>query len=211
MRYLFLDTSTKSLHIGIVEDETVLYELHLELVQEHSQKTIPELEKAFQETKLTPQDIDRIIVVNGPGSFTGIRIGLTIAKVYAWALQIPIVPISGLQAMAYSIVDCDYIVSMLDARHGNVYGAIYDGTYQPVLREQFIELDQLMEQVQQLDGKVIFTTDVDFNCGYDLVRPSYDLMAIVSHMRDVMPVNVHSLNPNYLKQTQAEENLKGGQ
>ena len=99
MRYLYIDTSSSFLYTAILEDEKVLSEIKEEYEQSLSKMALPRIVSMFEENNLRPDDIDKIIVVNGPGSFTGIRIGLTIAKVYAWSLNIPITTILSLEAM----------------------------------------------------------------------------------------------------------------
>ena len=140
MKTFYLDTSSSYLFAGISVDKKIKNEVKLKLDKELSSFTLPEIKKIFDESKINPKEIDKIIVVNGPGSFTGIRIGVTIAKTYAWSLQKEIATISSLEAMATRKEDTyEYLVPMIDARRGYVYGAIYrkDGT--PILKEQYIK------------------------------------------------------------------------
>ena len=100
MRSLYIDTSSSFLYAGITSDDKVLAECKKRLDHDLSKETLPEIIRLFEIAKLKPEQIDKIIVVNGPGSFTGIRIGITVAKVYAWSLNIPITTITSLEAMA---------------------------------------------------------------------------------------------------------------
>ena len=102
MKILYVDTSSSYLYAGIVEDDKLLCEVKKEFGTSLSEEALPEIVSLFTKTNLNAKDIDKIIVVNGPGSFTGIRIGITIAKVYAWSLNIPITTISSLEAMMLS-------------------------------------------------------------------------------------------------------------
>ena len=102
MRSLYIDTSSSFLYAGIIEEKTILAECKKRFDHDLSKEALPEIIKLFETSKLDPKEIDKIIVVNGPGSFTGIRIGITIAKVYAWTLNIPITTITSLEAMAIS-------------------------------------------------------------------------------------------------------------
>ena len=90
MRYLYIDTSSSYLYSAIVEDSKLLGEVKENYGQSLSEVALPRIVSMFDKLSLTAKDIDKIFVVNGPGSFTGIRIGVTIAKVYAWSLKIPI-------------------------------------------------------------------------------------------------------------------------
>src|SRR5574344_1544998 len=126
MRVLYIDTSSSYLYSGIVEDEILLSSTILDLGQDLSKYALPKIANMFKENNLKPGDIDKIIAVNGPGSFTGIRIGLTIAKVYAFSLKIPITSITSLEAMAASCKEKKVLIPMIDARRNYSYAAIYD-------------------------------------------------------------------------------------
>ena len=93
-------------------------------MQNLTEVTLPKIVSMFEKAKLQAKDIDKIIVVNGPGSFTGIRIGLTIAKVYAWSLKIPITTIYSLEAMSISSEGKKVHVPIINARRGYVFAAI---------------------------------------------------------------------------------------
>ena len=129
MRYLYIDTSSSYLYTAIVEDNILIDSIQEEYGQSLSEVALPKIVSMFNNNKLEARDIDKIIVVNGPGSFTGIRIGITIAKVYAWSLNIPITTISSLEAMAISSENQVVHIPMINARRGYVYAAIYDKNY----------------------------------------------------------------------------------
>lgn len=105
MKILYIDTSSNYLYSAIAEDKTILAEVKEEFGQSLSEEALPKIVTLFEQANLNPKDIQKIIVVDGPGSFTGIRIGITIAKVYAWSLNIPITTIKSLEAMAISSDD----------------------------------------------------------------------------------------------------------
>ena len=134
MKYLYVDTSSNFLYSGIVENNKILAEIKEEFGQNLSEVALPKIVELFDKTNLKAKDINKIIVVNGPGSFTGIRIGITIAKVYAWSLNIPITTISSLEAMAISSENEKLHIPMINARRGYVYGAIYDSSYKEILK-----------------------------------------------------------------------------
>ena len=89
MNSLFIDTSTKYLCIGIAKDNNVIYKYQQEAIKKQSELTIPFLKKALDENNMTLNDIDEVNVTIGPGSFTGIRIGMCVAKVLASMKNIP--------------------------------------------------------------------------------------------------------------------------
>ena len=129
MRYLYIDTSSSYLYSGIVEDNKLIAEIKEEFGQSLSEVALPKIVSLFEKNNLTAKDIDKIIVVNGPGSFTGIRIGITIAKVYAWSLNIPITTITSLEAMAISSKNNKVHIPIINARRGYVFAAIIDKNY----------------------------------------------------------------------------------
>ena len=103
MTLFYIDTTSSYLYTAIVKDSTLLIERKKDLGKNLSVETTNVVSDMFNEVGLKPIDIDKIIVVNGPGSFTGIRIGVTLAKIMAYSLKIPITTITSLEAMAKSI------------------------------------------------------------------------------------------------------------
>lgn len=203
MKTLYIDTSSSYLYTGIVEDGLLLKEIKEDLGHELSKLALPKITEMFEKSKLKPTDIDKIIVVNGPGSFTGIRVGLTIAKVYAWSLNIPIVPITSLEAMAISCDENETLVPIIDARRGYVYAAIYDGV-ETILKPQHIKLNDLMQKLESVASYSFITND---NLTLNTKICSYDpnITKIVSKYCHKKGINPHAVNPEYLKLTEAEE------
>ena len=208
MRYLYIDTSSSFLYSAITEDDKVLSEVKEEYGQSLSEVALPKIVEMFNKNKLTAKDIDKIIVVNGPGSFTGIRIGITIAKVYAWSLNIPITTISSLEAMALSSEKKTNHIPIINARRGYVFGAIYDQNLNEILKPQHIKLEDLMKEVKKLD-KYEFISNDEFEEELKLESYNPNILKIVSHFKDKESINPHSVNPEYLKKTAAEEHANG--
>lgn len=195
MKYLFIDTSANSLIIAIIENNKVIYCFNNTNISNTSSKIMAEIDEAFSKTNLKIKDIDKIFIVNGPGSFTGIRVGVTVAKIVGFCLNIPLVPLSELELLATTKTETKYNIPLIDARRGYVYGAIYDQDLNPYFKETHILLSQL-EKEYPLDYTIIDST----NAKIDLVK------IIKKHEFD-QPINPHNLKPNYLKKTEAEENL----
>jgi len=203
---LYLDTSSSFLYSGIVKDGELLDNVKCDLGKELSTFSLSRISGMFINNNLKPNDINRIILVNGPGSFTGVRIAITIAKTYAWALDIPIITISSLEAMAVSVnEDVDFLVPIIDARRGNVYGAIYDKNYNIVLKEQHVSLDILKIALEKLGDsyKFISNNSFDFSC----IPYDPDILKIVNKFMNRSPIASHEVDANYLKLTEAEEKL----
>lgn len=206
MRVLYIDTSSSYLYAGIVDNNKLLCSIKEKLGQELSCLALPRIADLFSKADLVPNDINKIIVVDGPGSFTGIRVGLTIAKVYAWSLSIPITTITSLEAMSTSI-KCDEIkVPIIDARRNYSYAAIYDGD-ECIMNPQHISNESLTKELEKFDKYIIITNDETnlkgYKCNYDP-----DIESIVNKYVDKSDINPHLVNPEYLKLTEAEESRK---
>lgn len=204
MRILYIDTSSSYLYAAIAEDSRLLCEVKKEFGTSLSEEALPEIANLFTMTNLTAKDIDKIIVVNGPGSFTGIRIGITIAKVYAWSLNIPITTITSLEAMMLSSKASTVIVPMIDARRRYVFSAIYDENKEVILKPQHIKMDDLNKELEKLSNYTIITKD-ELEEYEDKEEYDPDILKIISYFKDKEPINPHAVNPDYLKLTEAEE------
>ena len=171
-----------------------------------SEVALPRIVSIFNDNNIKPEDIDKIIVVNGPGSFTGIRIGITIAKVYSWSLNIPITTITSLEAMSLSSEIAKYHVPAIDARRGYVFAAIYDENNNQVLKPQHIKIEDLKQEMSKLDDYVVITNDEYLDEDFDNIEGyNPNLLKIVNCYKDKEPINPHAINPDYLKLTEAEE------
>ena len=204
MKYLYIDTSSSYLYTGIVSDNELLSEIKEEYGQSLSEVALPRIVSMFEKNNLTAKDIDKIIVVNGPGSFTGIRIGLTIAKVYAWSLDIPITTINSLEAMAISSQKNCIHIPMINARRGYVFAAIYDEENKELLKPQHIQLEKLNEYIKEYNNYEIITND-EFENIENKATYTPNIVKIVNCFKDKEVINPHAVNPNYLKLTEAEE------
>lgn len=204
MKYLYIDTSSNFLYTGIVENNKCLAEIKEEYGQNLSKTSLPKIATLFEKVDFEPKNIDKIIVVNGPGSFTGIRIGITIAKVYAWSLNISITTISSLEAMAISSTNHLVHVPIIDARRGYVYGAIYDEDYKTMLEPQHIKLTELKEKLSKINNYEIISND-NFLDNFSTKKYIPNIEKIVNFFKNKEDINPHAVNPNYLKLTEAEE------
>lgn len=203
MKVLYIDTSSSYLYTGIVFDNTLISSIIEDLGTELSRVALPKIVSMFEENKISPSDIDKIIVVNGPGSFTGIRVGLTIAKVFAWALNIPIIAITSLEAMKESIPNSGAIVPIIDARRNYSYAAIYNKD-DILLKPIHIDNISLQKKLDAI-GDYIIVTNSDTNLEGKKCSYTPDILNIVKKYVEKDNINPHMVNPNYLKLTEAEE------
>ena len=204
MKYLYIDTSSSYLYTSIVEDEKTLVEIKEEYGQTLSEVALPKIVSMFEKINIEPDNIDKIIVVNGPGSFTGIRIGVTIAKVYAWSLNIPITTITSLEAMSVSSEEKKIHIPIINARRGYVFAAIYDENYKEILKPQHIELDKLQEKIKNIENYEFITND-KFENLEKTTNYNPNIIKIVQRFKGKEEINPHMVNPEYLKLTEAEE------
>lgn len=203
---LYLDTSSNFLYTGIVDNNKVIAKRFKELDNDLSSMTLPEIDNMFKEVGILPKDIEKIMVVVGPGSFTGVRIGVTIAKVYAWSLNKEIIPISSLEAMAASTDGYDYVVPAIDARRGFVFAGIYDKDNNKVLEDRYIELFNLEEEINKLSGTSIFVSNNELETSKEVKNYVPNLERIFELYGSRESINAHQVEPEYLKLTEAEEN-----
>lgn len=201
---LYIDTSSSFFYLGLVRDNEILNFTKKTYSKDMSTYALAEIVKVLNNNNIKPNDIDEIIVVNGPGSFTGIRIGITIAKTYAWSLNKNIKTITSLEAMAISNKDNLLKVPIIDARRGYVYGSIFDQNNNVILEEQHIKLEELQEKLNELNKEYTYITNDNINVNKKEYIPN--IIEIINYMRDKETINPHSVNPIYLKKTEAEEN-----
>lgn len=200
MRYLFIDTSTKYITVALIDNKNIIFN-HQEVIEKDmSSKIIPIIDNGFKNCSIEIGDIDKIFVVNGPGSFTGVRIGVTVAKTIAWSLNIDVIPISSLELLATHKTNKKYLVPMIDARRGNVFAGIYDNKLNNIYPDKLISYEQLSKELDDNYEQISF----DFE---NMPNPKIDLLKVINkHLKD-NPINPHLLKPNYLKLTEAEEKL----
>ena len=200
---LFLDTCNHNIIIGLLKDKELISSKTFENDNNLSEKLLPTIRNLFNEEKINVKELNKIFISVGPGSFTGIRIGVTVAKTMAWALNIDIIPVSSLEVMASIDTESNYICSMIDARRGFVYGALYDNELNIIIEDKYAKLEELLEELKKYN-------DVDY-VSYELLtsnikEPKISIEKIVSKHINDRPINPHSINPIYLKRTEAEEN-----
>ncbi len=202
---LFLDTSSSYLSCAVIKDNSVLKSIYLLLEKDMSKFALYKVKELLDELSLKPNDIDKIICVNGPGSFTGLRVGVTIAKTFAWGLEKKLTIVSSLFAMATSITNKDYIVPVIDARREYVFAGIYDKNYNIVLNDCYISKEDLLKEVQKLKGSYVFVSTTNIN-NIETIKYEPNIDNLVKNIIETV-VKPHDLIPNYLKKTEAEENL----
>ena len=132
MKVLCIDTSSKLCSVAILDNTTLITKLEIDNGLTHSETLMPLIKKLLDESNLSLKDINLLVSDVGPGSFTGIRIGVATVKAFSDSLNIPCVGISSLEVLAYNIKNDGLICSTIDCKNDNCYFALYeliDGTY----------------------------------------------------------------------------------
>lgn len=200
MRCLFINTSSFFIDVAIVDNNEVLFHRVEKIDKDMSSKIMPIIKAGFSNVNFELKNLDKIFVVNGPGSFTGVRVGVSVAKTIGWALNIDVIPVSSLEVLATTNTSKKYNVGLIDARRGNVFAGVYDEELNSIIEDQLISLDKLKTIINDKDYETI--SEENNNIDVDIIK------VIEKHKND-NPINPHNLNPKYLKLTEAEEKLNG--
>lgn len=171
MKVLAIDTSTVIAAVAVMDDEKLLGEYSINNKKTHSQKLMVMVNEIMKNLDLKTSDIDIFAASIGPGSFTGLRIGVATAKAMAYAMNKPVVGVPTLDALAYNIVTSRSVICpILDARNNQVFTALYesDGKKLEKMTDYMgITVSELVEFIRQNDMQVIFTGDaVDLHMEY---------------------------------------------
>lgn len=126
MNILAVDTAGKTASVVILRDDVLLYETQCNNGLTHSETLLPMIDTALRTCGMTVADLDLLGATNGPGSFTGLRIGLSVIKGLALPRQIPCAPVSTMAALAYGMAGQGTVIGAQDARRGQVYWAAFD-------------------------------------------------------------------------------------
>lgn len=221
MRALAIDTTNNVLGIAILEANKVIGEYITNLKKNHSVRAMPAIEQLLKECDLTPKDLDKIVVATGPGSYTGVRIGVSIAKTMAWSLNIPIVGVSSLEALAANGKFFNGVISPLfDARRGQVYTGLYrysDDNLVTIEEDCNLLLTEWLAKLKETGEQVLFLGN-DVSIHNELIKEILAEKAVIGSMTLHNPrpselgmigmkkitTDVHSLVPNYIRLAEAE-------
>lgn len=186
---LFIDTSLSDVSIALLKDNNVISLINNNIPGEHSVYVTKYIEDILNENGILPKAINEIVCINGPGSFTGIRIGVTIAKMFAYLTKCRIVTLTSLQAKIIG-KKSQYFLSTIDAKHDNYYVGLYDKEYNKIL-ETFLSKEKIENLIEEYNPLVITE------------KEKYDIEKIIKYSRKLPSQNVHAVNPIYLKLPEA--------
>ncbi len=205
MKNLLIDTSTECLVIILSEGIEVVDHTFKIVKRNHSSQLMPNIDQLLKRNDVDIVNIKQIIVSEGPGSYTGVRIGVTVAKTLCYALNIPLKKISSLKLMSASFMNkAKYIVPLIDARRGNVFSALYEVKHhklKPVFDEKLYHFDDYVKQIKE---KV--KDDICF-VGMDFEKIDYNPQFIMNLDFENVS-NIHTFVPSYKRLPEAELKLR---
>ncbi len=190
MRTLVLDTSSNLLYISFIEDNQVIYEIKSIGLNNHSDYLLNLIEEGLRKYNLQIRDFNRIILGSGPGAYTGLRVSMSVAKMFAWTLNIPLYTISSLDLLTTGYKENGVYLVSFKAKKGYIYHKAYEiinNTKTQITEDMFIE-EQYINNYTYENKKIITN---DLYC-IDCLNINESELQLVS--------NIHALEPNYLRE-----------
>lgn len=224
MRILAFETSAKAASVALLQDGALLAESYQNTGLTHSQTLMCMAQDLLKSCELSVADVEAVAVAAGPGSFTGVRIGVAAAKGFAWGSQCPCFGVSTLEAMALQLgIWSGYVLPVMDARREQVYTALFkveEGKLQRIWEDQAISLQQVAQEIQNLSAPVFLVGDGSTLCYNKLHEQVPSLVMPPEHRMHQRAAGVGlaafsmqqrgesgdaaALQPNYLRLSQAE-------
>ena len=224
MLTLAFETSAKAASVALMEAGKLLGEAYQNTGLTHSQTLMVMAQDLLKACAREPGQVKAVAVAAGPGSFTGIRIGVAAAKGFAWGGELPCYGVSTLEAMARNLGVYDgYVLPVMDARRNQVYSALFraeKGTLTRVTQDRAIALSDLCQEIKSLEKPIFLVGDGALLCYNTLLEEVPSLVMPPEHhthqraagvalaakeMMDAgLPGNAGELTPNYLRLSQAE-------
>ena len=196
LKRLVIDSASKYLFVALYEDLQCLGKYYKSGNNDHSTKLMIEIERVFKMNETKVADLDEIIIGIGPGSYTGLRIGVVIAKMFGWNNDIKVKSISSLAMIASSYTGSELIISEIDARRGNSFIGVYKNDGEALVLAKNEILTNLEDFMNSLKESYVLLSKGEINLEKILKSN------LLTEVEDI-----HSLNPNYLRITEAERNL----
>lgn len=229
MKILALDTSGTNCSVCILDEEKVICDFNLSTGTTHSQTLLPMIDTLKKFSNIDLDDIDVLACSIGPGSFTGLRIGIATIKGFALSLNKKVIGVPTLVGLAYNNSYFDgYICSVLDAKNNNVYAGIFKyENGKPILKDNYItdDVDTLINKLKEKDSKILFVGDgaLAFKEKFQTAFGENAFFAPI-HLNNQLSSSIakaaldkallgefddyNTLNPLYLKKSQAERVLE---
>ncbi|WP_057915799.1 tRNA (adenosine(37)-N6)-threonylcarbamoyltransferase complex dimerization subunit type 1 TsaB [Peribacillus muralis] len=221
MKVLAIDTSNFTLGVALVDGSQVIGEYTTNLKKNHSVRVMPAIETLLKDCDTAPKELTKIVVAQGPGSYTGVRIGVTIAKTLAWTLQIPLSGVSSLEVLAANGRHFNGLVSPLfDARRGQVYTGLYEmenNLLKTVLEDCNILSSEWAIRLKEYNRPILFVGQ-DVTIHRDAITEALGDLAVFAPIQSFnsrpselafiglnkAEEDIHQFVPNYIRMAEAE-------
>lgn len=220
MRILGIDTSTKYAGIAVIEDGILLAQSTMQFMASHSEKLLPEISHVLEIMNISLETIDYYAVTVGPGSFTGLRVGISTVKGLSFVTKKKVIPVSTLEVVAWEFPYCKYqICPIFDARKKEVFTALFKWENNKILRikeDAVLEINALTSWIEEEtvfvgSGAYLYKDKLIEKLGSKAIFPP--LIYSVPHPRIVAyiglqrineAIDTKDLNPQYLRKSEAE-------
>lgn len=223
MKVLAVDTSNYPLGVALIDQGQVVGEFITNIKKNHSIRAMPAIESLLKDCGVKPKELNKIVVAKGPGSYTGVRIGVTIAKTLAWTLNIPLSAVSSLEGLAANGRYFNgFICPLFDARRGQIYTGLYqyvDGELITILEDCNVLTTEWAKNLKEKNIPILFI-------GQDVEIYKSDLKEILGDLAVFAPASlniprpselallginrneedIHHFVPNYVRMAEAEAN-----
>lgn len=235
MKILSIDTSSQICSVAIMQDGDLIIEKHLDDEKTHSQKLMPLIDKILKECNITLKDINAIACCVGPGSFTGVRIGVSTVKAFCDVNNTPLVSVNSLESLAYNTLnsnykkDTDIVCSIIDAKNDNVYFGIFkeeNNFFVPLEDLSAKNISEVLEILEKYSNKeILFVGDGGVAHKYSILQKFSNCTFVEDKLNSQTATSVgkcgyykfingsygdsNSISPLYLRKSQAERALDG--
>lgn len=225
MRILAIDTSNQTLSVAVMEENRILGEYTSTTKKNHSMTLMPAITELMKASQLKPAELDRVVVAQGPGSYTGLRIGVTTAKTIAYTLNKELVGVSSLLTLAAGCVNVEgVIVPLFDARRNNVYTGAYQYNieqkkWETVISDHHTSMEAWLTRLSDYPKVYLVGEDVEhfralieekLESAVINEQPQWQIpsAAVLAQLGAVETPEkeIHQFLPHYLKRVEAEEN-----
>lgn len=209
MYSLAIDTSNQSLSVAVYND-TFEKELTIENTLQHGVTLLPTIDTLLKQTGITFEQIQNVVVSNGPGSYTGLRVGVTAAKVIVYSKNIPLYSCSSLDVLAVPYRDRECVVSFFDARRNHVYVTMYKNG-QKILEDSHLSFEKVLSHLSDENTIVFVSPDIErfeqeikqvFD-NVELVKDTVSALCMKKVSQTIVDCHIHT--PTYIKAAQAQE------
>lgn len=218
MNYLAIDTSTMVSTVTVADDKEIIGDFNVNQSKTHSESLVPMIENLLNLLGMTVADIDKFVIADGPGSFTGLRIGMTVAKTLAQVEKKDLLTISTLKAMVAGSTSEKAKLALIDARATRVYAGLYDANLRELIPENLYEIDELAKLVNEkgIEIEMIgLLNDKYFDKFERAVKAPINLnncigksLIRLAQEEGIEAKPLYEISPNYLRKSQAEREFK---